>query len=96
MEFCPDQSLYESLKDATHLLEIVQRGLSDYLETKRNYFARLYFLSDDELLEILAQGKNPLAVQPHLRKVFENIAKVSLSPILILSKRINESERKYK
>lgn len=79
MVTCPDSRLLDSLVEAIHLLEIVARGLSEYMEVKRIRFPRLFFLSDDELLEILSQSRNPRAVQPHLRKCFENIAKVSLA-----------------
>lgn len=71
--------LLESIQQSNVLLEKIQKCLEDYLESKRLLFPRFYFLSNDELLDILAQTRNPQAVQPHLSKCFDAIQSLEFS-----------------
>ncbi len=68
--------LLETFQNNNALLDQIMKCLEAYLESKRVVFPRFYFLSNDELLEILAQTRNPHAVQPHLRKCFDAINKL--------------------
>mmetsp|Transcript_41826 Transcript_41826/g.82044 ORF Transcript_41826/g.82044 Transcript_41826/m.82044 type:complete len:4055 (+) Transcript_41826:307-12471(+) len=72
-----------NLRDTTRTLldqlERCQKALNDFLEEKRNKFARFYFIGDDDLLEILGQAQNPAVIQNHLKKLFAGIQSVVFS-----------------
>ncbi|XP_021031708.1 dynein heavy chain 2, axonemal [Mus caroli] len=73
--------LLETLIEMNAILEDIQKSLDMYLETKRHIFPRFYFLSNDDLLEILGQSRNPEAVQPHLKKCFDNIKLLKIQKV---------------
>uniref|UniRef100_A0A8P4KIS1 Dynein axonemal heavy chain 2 n=1 Tax=Dicentrarchus labrax TaxID=13489 RepID=A0A8P4KIS1_DICLA len=71
--------LPEKLSEMSAKLEEIQKALDMYLETKRQIFPRFYFLSNDDVLEILGQSQNPDAMQPHMKKCFDNIKSMRIN-----------------
>ena len=65
--------LLEKFREYKDTLNRIQKALENYLEDKRNAFPRFYFLSNDELLEILAKSQDIDALQKNIKKCFEAI-----------------------
>jgi len=72
-------NLVEQLTQQNANLEIIQKNLDKYLETKRGIFPRFYFLSKDELLTILANSENYLVIQQFMKQLFDGLVKLEIT-----------------
>ena len=74
-----NQKLVEQLETNNNNVDFIMKKLSDFLETKRGDFPRFCFLSDDELLAILANQTDPDKIQPYLKQLFDALFLLKLS-----------------
>ena len=56
--------------------EEILQSLDHILERARAQFPRLYFLSDQELVELLSISRNPRGLEPTARKCFQGVFKL--------------------
>ena len=62
-------------------LEYIMNSIDVFLETKRLVFPRFYFISNNDLMEILGLSKNPIEMQYHMRKCFSNIKTLTFTKV---------------
>jgi dynein heavy chain len=69
-------------------LEMCQKSLNGYFESKRLLFPRFFFISDALLLELLSDGSEPQKVMAHIGMLFDSLVRVSFDesePLKIMS-----------
>ena len=57
-----------------------QKKLREYLEGKKKLFARFFFLSNTDLIDILSKGSDPVAVMRHMSKMIDSIRCFTIQP----------------
>jgi len=75
-------------------MDKIQKNLEAYLEEKRQDFPRFYFISNDELLQILADSQDLEAIEKHVNKCFENLHSFVLQDELARDKQLEREARR--
>ena len=79
---CNKDGLMKHLENQQKQLEICEKALAEYMESKRRAFPRFYFVSSADLLDILSNGNNPIKVMQHMNKCFQ-VSRPAVAPALL-------------
>ena len=70
IDFCNRDNVLQRLEDVQKELNICEKALMEFMEGKRRAFPRFYFVSTNDLLDILSNGNTPKKVMIHMPKIF--------------------------
>lgn len=59
LKFCTQEGLLKRLEKIEKDLKICEKALNEFLDSKRRAFPRFYFVSVNDLLDILSNGNSP-------------------------------------
>lgn len=75
------KTVFRKMEEIAKELAKCQKGLNDFIASKRKVFPRFYFLTMEELLDVLANGNNPIllfAEKNYINKVIQAGDKVDM------------------
>jgi dynein heavy chain len=85
-------TLVDQLKKQNEDLEKIQKKLELYVESKREIFPRFYFLSFEDLIQILSNSENKDVISLHLKTLFDGIVALEFKDDVILKMFSKEKE----
>nr|SYZ35238.1 PtDNAH9b [Paramecium tetraurelia] len=87
LKFCTQPNMLKSLEKIQADLKVCEKALNEFLDSKRRAFPRFYFVSVNDLLDILSNGNSPAKINRHMSKIFQAIDKLELQE--------NDNERPF-
>lgn len=93
IEFCwGNPKILDVIRYLSDSLELILKSLYEYLNMKRKFFPRFYFLSNEELLMIFSNSRELDSVQKFVYKCFEGVSRISVSQDFIVGIESPEGE----
>lgn len=71
--FCTIEGMLKRLEVIQAQLKVCEKALNEFLDSKRRAFPRFYFVSVNDLLDILSNGNSPAKINRHMSKIFQAI-----------------------
>lgn len=87
---CRAEGREHALHNMQKELEKCEKALNEYLEIKKSFFPRFYFVSNAALLDILSNGNHPPKIMPHIGSVFDGVDALELCPSAALLKAMKD------
>lgn len=78
LKFCTIEGMLKRLESIQAQLKVCEKALNEFLDSKRRAFPRFYFVSVNDLLDILSNGNSPAKINRHMSKIFQAIDNLTL------------------
>jgi len=82
----------DQLRKQNDDLEKIQKKLEIYVESKREIFPRFYFLSFEDLIQILSNSENKDVISLHLKTLFDGLVALEFKDDVVTKMYSKEKE----